>query len=478
MKPLLLVVLVNLAFALFRILYILLYPVDLSPEEAQYWDWSRHPDLSYYSKPPMVAYMNLITRAVFGNTEIGVRITPVVLSFLLSLIVFFFLRRHTDTKTALLGSILPNLMVGYAVNSVLMTTDAPLLFFWALTLITLYEASLRGSASLWFLAGVWAGLAFLSKYTAVLILPMGLLYLWVTDRHQLRSWKPYISLLPAFLISLPVLIWNIQNDWVSLKHLIGLSTSRSSFPNLSTFLEFLGGQILLMSGVPFFLMVLGWLRFRDRFGLFLTSFSLPVFLIFGLLALRKEVYANWTAPGMFAGTLLAVLYIAQRTSLVFPTAFFLVPLFVLLHFTPLLDRLGLRNLIPPERDPVKVMVGWSRLGEEVSRLYREGDLILSDRYQIAAELAFYVEGNPRTFVFHRGRRTQYYLWRDLLKGFRGRDGIFVTETYPPEGLKKSFSSIEFLKSMDVRWRGERVRTFDIYRVRGFSGVLHESPEGY
>ncbi|MDQ7037985.1 MAG: transposase [Aquificota bacterium] len=29
-----------------------------------------------------------------------------------------------------------------------------------------------------------------------------------------------------------------------------------------------------------------------------------------------------------------------------------------------------------------------------------------------------------------------------------------------------------------RWRGERIRTFHIYRVRGFSGVLHESPEGY
>src|ERR1051326_7265405 len=31
--------------------------LDLAPDEAHYWDWSRHPDWSYYSKGPAVAYL-------------------------------------------------------------------------------------------------------------------------------------------------------------------------------------------------------------------------------------------------------------------------------------------------------------------------------------------------------------------------------------------------------------------------------------
>jgi 4-amino-4-deoxy-L-arabinose transferase-like glycosyltransferase len=478
MRPLLVVLSVNLLFAVFRVLYILLYPTDLSPEEAQYWDWSRHPDLSYYSKPPMVAYMNLLTRSLLGNTEIAVRITPVILSFLLAVFVFLFLRRHTDPWTAAVGSTLPNLTVGHSVNSLLMTTDAPFVFFWGLALMTLYEASLRRSVRLWLVTGLLAGLAFLSKYTAVLLLPLGILYLALRDKGQLLSYRPYLSLVPAFAVSLPVLIWNWRNDWVSLKHVLGLGSSGSGFPNLPAFGEFLGGQVLLMSLVPFLLMVRGWTGPRTELERFLTVFSLPIFLLFSLMALRKEVYANWTAPGIFAGTLLAVLRMGRRSWTLPVTLAVCLPLFLVLHFTPLLDVAGLRSLLPPHRDPVKVMVGWRDLGERVSELYRPGELVLSDRYQIAAELAFYVRGNPRTFVFHGGRRTQYYLWRNLLEEYKGRDGIFVTEWGPPEALKRSFSSVEFLKSMEVYWRGERIRTFRIYRLRNFSGVLYESPKGY
>src|SRR5436189_3014913 len=32
-------------------------PLDLAPDEAHYWDWSRHLDWSYYSKGPLVAYL-------------------------------------------------------------------------------------------------------------------------------------------------------------------------------------------------------------------------------------------------------------------------------------------------------------------------------------------------------------------------------------------------------------------------------------
>src|SRR6266852_3208751 len=42
-------------------------PLDLAPDEAHYWDWSRHLDWSYYSKVPVVAYLIRASCEVAGS---------------------------------------------------------------------------------------------------------------------------------------------------------------------------------------------------------------------------------------------------------------------------------------------------------------------------------------------------------------------------------------------------------------------------
>jgi 4-amino-4-deoxy-L-arabinose transferase-like glycosyltransferase len=130
----------NLLLFLFRVFYVLYSPLDLTPEEAQYWDWSRHLDLSYYSKPPMVAYINFLTTSLLGNTDLAIRITPIVLSFLMSIFTYFFAKRLFDERVAIISSTLPQLSVGLAINSLLMTTDALLIFFCGLSLMAFWYA--------------------------------------------------------------------------------------------------------------------------------------------------------------------------------------------------------------------------------------------------------------------------------------------------------------------------------------------------
>src|SRR4051812_19729143 len=48
-------------------------PIDLSGDEAHYWDWSRQLDLSYYSKGPLVAYLIRASCAAFGDVMWAVR---------------------------------------------------------------------------------------------------------------------------------------------------------------------------------------------------------------------------------------------------------------------------------------------------------------------------------------------------------------------------------------------------------------------
>src|SRR3954454_7313224 len=66
-------------------------PLDLSPDEAHYWDWSRHLDWSYYSKGPLVAYLIRLGCELFGawsvsltgNEMLAVRLPAVVCGSLL-----------------------------------------------------------------------------------------------------------------------------------------------------------------------------------------------------------------------------------------------------------------------------------------------------------------------------------------------------------------------------------------------------------
>ena len=475
------VVLVNLFLTMFRILYVILYPIDLSPEEAQYWDWSRELDLSYYSKPPMVAYLNFISTHLLGNTEIGVRINAILLSFFLSLATYFFVKHLFDKRVAFVASTLPNLFVGYSINSILFTTDSPLLFFWGLSIISLYNAIEKNSLSLWIFTGILGGLAFLSKYPAVFLLPLGIIYIAFIKPKLLKEKKMYISILVAFLISLPVLYWNIKHDFVSFRHVSHLASKNSSFLNLSSFLEYLGGQILLLSVIPFFILLYAWfdsIKKKEKKLIFLTTFSFPIFLFFAFLSLKKRVYANWAGFGYYTGGILIAYYFWRSPRLIK----FLVVLFgffivLLLHFTPLIDFIGLRKVLPPKRDPTKFLVGWERLGKEVSNIY-QGELLFSHAYQISAELAFYVKGNPRTFVFHLGRRTQYYLWRHKLVNFKGKDAIYVGFNPPPKVVFKSFKKYEFIKKFPIFWRGEKVKEFYIFKLYNFSGAFYEKPTGY
>src|SRR5437870_1267637 len=68
-------------------------PLDLAPDEAHYWDWSRHLDWSYYSKGPLVAWLIRLacelfggwSEALVGNQMLAVRLPALLCGVLLLL---------------------------------------------------------------------------------------------------------------------------------------------------------------------------------------------------------------------------------------------------------------------------------------------------------------------------------------------------------------------------------------------------------
>src|SRR5438445_9634283 len=66
------------AFFLTRLLYIASGRIEITEDEAYQWLWSKHLALSYYSKPPLIAYLQFLGTSIFGDNEFGIRfLSPV-----------------------------------------------------------------------------------------------------------------------------------------------------------------------------------------------------------------------------------------------------------------------------------------------------------------------------------------------------------------------------------------------------------------
>ncbi|MBP6058227.1 MAG: glycosyltransferase family 39 protein [Nitrosomonas sp.] len=204
---------------LFVILLRLVYfgLAQLIPDEAYYWQYAQHMDLSFYDHPPMVAWLIWLGTAILGHNEFGVRIGAlfcglVTMGYLYALAQNLY-DKSTAMRTLLLLAILP---LGFG-SGLLMTPDAPLVAAWAATLYYMERALVAGQRTAWLGMGVAFGLGLLSKYSLGLLGIAALVFVIIdpTARRWMKRPHPYLAALLAVLLFSPVIIWNYQNAWVS-----------------------------------------------------------------------------------------------------------------------------------------------------------------------------------------------------------------------------------------------------------------------
>src|SRR5437879_296526 len=213
-------------------------PLDLAPDEAHYWDWSRHLDWSYYSKGPLVAYLIRAGCALAGTwsaqltsaSVIAVRLPAIVCGSLLlvslyTLTVQVFGRERLALGVVALALTVPVVGVGAS----LMTIDAPYTCLWGWALVLGHRAIFRQSSWAWPALGLVLGLGILAKYTMVLWIPSAALFLMMTRTHRSLLFRRGFWIMTgiAALCCVPMAIWNIQHNWVSVRHVsaqAGLTT--------------------------------------------------------------------------------------------------------------------------------------------------------------------------------------------------------------------------------------------------------------
>ena len=255
--------------------------LNLGNDEAHYYVWSLKPSLGYLDDAPMAGWVIYLTDALFGKSQLSVRLGSLIFSFFDGFLIYYLAYILFKNRRAAFFSFLFYLaaVIFGMVLSVMMLPDAPLLFFTLLFLIFFYKAietkavetngvKKKEAADLafllersgvgqrptgwfspyWLLSGIFLGLAFLSKYTAAVIPPAALLYLLLSKRSRdyLKTVYPYTTLAVALLVFSPVIYWNAVHNFISFRFQLSHGFSHPT-PGLPLLLAGWFGEVLVIT---------------------------------------------------------------------------------------------------------------------------------------------------------------------------------------------------------------------------------------
>ena len=288
--------------------------LDLRTDEAYYWTWSKEGALSFLDHPPMIAWFIRLGTAIFGDTNLGVRFAGIVAMLVTQLLLADIVRRVTnDFRAVVFALLMPEAALYYGLLMAKVAPDTALIPFAVAMLWSLVRLNESGDGRWWLAAGLFAGLALLSKFTAIMLLPAVAAFMLVPDwrGRWLRSPYPWAAVLIATAVFSPVLIWNDQHDWASFRFQLVRATAANS-PSFRTLGEFLGLQFGLVGFVLLPVVISGvalnaWRGWRNRepVALLLSTAVIVPFGYFLWKSLTLRVGDTWPMflwPAGFAAT--------------------------------------------------------------------------------------------------------------------------------------------------------------------------------
>ncbi len=438
--------------------------LPVTADEAYFALWGRRPDLGFYDHPPMIGWW-LAPLVALSDADWIARLPATLAPAAVALGVRAALVRwfERDAETANLAA-LAVLLAPLSVWNVLITTDAPLLVFSAASLLVFLRAVQRGSNAMFLAAGILLGLAFLSKYFAVLL---GLAYLvWaVAARRWAAIGLVVAGALPAALANL---WWNINACWCNVMF---NAINRHDDGGWSFATPALYAASLAYLAAP-----LLWYLWRERAAVLapgtqsaaralLIVWLLPL-AVFALLSPVKRIglhWLQWVVPALALALALAAAKGPLRSAVRFFAAFALLhaALTVAIALAPL-EAWKSARLYPRLVFLVKAP---EFLGSLAPRL--GGYALAADSYSLAALLAYH--GRRDVPVFGQG--SSHARHDDIVTDWRryaGRDLLVLRRERPVEAdYRRFFRELDIvpLEFAGVTLHAVRGRGFDYEAYR-------------
>lgn len=434
---------------------------ELYGDEAQYWFYGEELGFGYYSKPPLVPWIIAGTTAVCGQGEFCVRLASPLLHGLTAIVIYALGRDLFGARTGVWSAIVYATLPGVSYSSGIISTDVPLLFFWALGLLALNrifaEPAGLGNAPAersrrmrWAIVlGLSLGLGLLSKYAmAYFILCTGLMLLLCrATRWFATSREIAVAAAVALLVMSPNLIWNAQNGWATLFHVYeNASVAGGILLHPGKALEFFGSQFLVFGPVLFAVLLWRLWRWREagpQGERLLLLFSVPIIALITLQALASRAHANWAAVAYVAASVLVVAWVMRAGPRRLVTGSVALHVaFAAVLYSVVTFGTGAFALVPGGERLLARVQGWRAVAAEVRARAADQDLsaIVTGDRMLLAELLYYgrdLSVPMRMWSRHARPRNHFELTRPFASS-EGQRVLFVTRhPNPPDVLRAS-----------------------------------------
>jgi 4-amino-4-deoxy-L-arabinose transferase-like glycosyltransferase len=238
---------------------------------------------------------------ICGVSEFCVRLPSPLIHTATALLLFAVAARLYDARIGFWSALVYATLPGVSLSAGIISTDVPLLFFWALALYAL--VALIDDRGWWpaGLLGLARGFGLNAKYAMAYFLLCGALYLIATPERRwlLRDARLYTSLAIGLLLIAPNLVWNQLNGFATFAHTADNAKWTGSLFNPGNALEFIGAQFGVFGPILFgALLAITGRACRARLPAadpLVVAFALPVLVVVTAQALLSRAHANWAA---------------------------------------------------------------------------------------------------------------------------------------------------------------------------------------
>ena len=464
------------ALALFALKLALLAIANPFMDEAYYWMWGQHPALSYFDHPPMVAWVQGLSAAIFGWNRFALRL-PIVLTMIGDFaLLYLFARRLAGERWRdwfWLSAVIFLTAPIYLAMTTVTLPDHLLILFGLASLCCLhgFAESFEAGTPRWrwlYLGAVALGLTMLTKYYGALLGAGFVLFVVLRARGMLRSPHFYLAALLAIAMQAPVIVWNIQNDFASLAFIVG---GRSTVTSSLSFIGTLGYLLGIVAIVSPFLM---WPMVRFALGRGANPQWLPITifwvstLAFFVASLVTNILIHWNLVAYIAMLPFLVPYLRSRILLAAQVAYGVLAIGLLgfnYGVAPIVGLIGYADQTSAWSH------GWDEIAPRVAALKSENGaaFVATNGYVLAGSLGFAMRDPGVTSL--SSSQDAFDFWRDDA-ALDGKDAIIVGDKWRSvtDGFERNFESVTLLETIRIERFGKRIDTYRIYLGKGFSAA--------
>lgn len=478
--------------------------LELGNDEVYYWTYALQLDFNHFDHPPLVGFLiRVFTLNMHWISEGSMRLGAIVSASVGCYFVFKTTSVLSSERAGWYAAVLyqAGVYTGFIAGFFILPDSAQLIFWTA----ALYVMSLllftnkEKQIGYWMLLGLLIGLATLSKVHGLFLWAGFGAYLLFTNYKKIFSLSFMVAVCITLLCIVPIVYWNVIYDFITYRfHSERVTHTGIDVTSLTTEIV---GEVLYQNPFVYILMISAIVSFKKilfqqkNSGRWLLWMSVPLILIFWMVALFNPTLPHWSGPAFIPLIILAGIYIDQqkqswtvyllRTSLGFVFTILLALVIIVQKYPGNFGSQQSSNL--GEYCPTLDLSGWKNFSiafknvaakDQANHIMSEAPSIIVGKWFPAGHLEFYTARTTGLPLIGIGPLQDIHKFAWLNKErpalIIGSDAYCIVPSNVPFNVEAAYGSS--FKSIDAPIRinqirgGIVVRYFLVYRLHGCTKV--------